>query len=120
MTRYLTPLLGLLAAAAPGRADEPLPTPLTRPEMKKALESIKARKPRIPLPELTPEEAAKLDERSRSYESRLRSVYMPGQGDGRSAFGFGGSREPDPEMTLDYAFKVKLFWLVSRTNNCLY
>lgn len=117
MTRSFFPLLGLLAVAAPGRADAPLPTPLTRPEMKKALESIKVRKPRIPLPELTPAEAATLDERARGYEGRLRSVYMPGQGDGRSAF---GSRDADPEMTLDYAFKVKLFWLVSRANNCLY
>lgn len=120
MSRYFAPLLGLLAAAAPGRGDEPLPTPLTRPEMKQALESIKARKPRIPLPEPTAEERAQPDPRALSYEGRLRSVYMPGQGDARSAFGFGGGRQPDPEMTLDSAFKVKLFWIVSRVNNCLY
>ena len=28
--------------------------------------------------------------------------------------------EPDPNMTLDYAFKVMLFWIVSRSNNCVY
>ena len=27
---------------------------------------------------------------------------------------------PDPNMTLDYAFKVMLFWIVSRSNNCVY
>ena len=28
--------------------------------------------------------------------------------------------EPDPNMTLDYAFKTMLFWIVSRSNNCIY
>ena len=28
--------------------------------------------------------------------------------------------DPDPNMTLDYAFKVMLFWIVSRSNNCVY
>jgi alkylhydroperoxidase family enzyme len=31
-----------------------------------------------------------------------------------------GSRENEPGMTLDYRFKVSLFWIVSRTNNCQY
>ena len=30
------------------------------------------------------------------------------------------SRDPDPSMTLDYAFKTMLFWIVSRVNNCHY
>src|SRR5436190_1534753 len=32
--------------------------------------------------------------------------------------GFG--RAQDSKMTLDYPFKVELFWIVSRTNNCQY
>ena len=32
----------------------------------------------------------------------------------------GSQREQDPNMTLDNAFKVELFWIVSRTNNCQY
>jgi alkylhydroperoxidase family enzyme len=28
--------------------------------------------------------------------------------------------DPDPNMTLDYAFKTMLFWIVSRGNNCIY
>ena len=28
--------------------------------------------------------------------------------------------DPDPNMTLDYAFKTMLFWIVSRSNNCVY
>lgn len=104
----------------------PLSVPLTRPEMKQALEDMKGRKERIPLPELTEVDKEKLGERSSSYESRLRYHYMPsseGQGTGGSSRGTGGvgfGRSNDPDMTLDYGFTVELFWLVSRTNNCLY
>jgi alkylhydroperoxidase family enzyme len=99
--------------------NEPRPTPLTRPEMKQFLEDMKARKPRIPLPDLTEEDKQKLGDRGTGYESRLRYHYMPGSGDGRggSGFGFGPS---GTEATLDNTFKVQLFWLVSRANNCQY
>ena len=95
----------------------PRPIPLTRPDMKFLLEDMKARKPRIPLPELTAEEKEKLGERGSNYESRVRALYMP-EGTTQS-FGF-GTREVDPNVTLDYKFKTQLFWIVSRTNNCQY
>lgn len=122
MYRYLGVLMGLCALGAGEiRAEEPaakpLPVPLTRPEMKKYLEDMKQRRPRIPLPELTAEEKARLGEREAGYEGRLRSLYLP-QGDRQGGFGF--SREPDPNMTLSYLFKTQLFWIVSRTNNCQY
>jgi len=115
----------------------PRPVPLTRPEMKQYLEDMKARKPRIPLPELTEEDKEKLGERGMGYEGRLRYHYMPAGearstggtpntagrppgGGGGSGGGFGGGRDSDPNMTLDYKFKVQLFWIVSRTNNCQY
>jgi hypothetical protein len=103
----------------------PRPTPLTRPEMKQYLEDMKERKLRIPLPELTDADKEKLGERAFSYESRLRYHYSPsneGQGAGRTggAGGGGFGRESDSDMTLDYAFKTQLFWIVSRTNNCQY
>lgn len=114
-------------------SDAPRPVPLTRPEMKQLLEDMKARKPRIPLPELTEADKEKLGERSASYESRLRYHYMPwseGQGSGGAGGGNsgrggnsgngGGVREADSDMSLDNAFKVQLFWIVSRTNNCQY
>jgi hypothetical protein len=104
------------ARAADGPAATPLPVPLTRPEMTQYLEDLKARKPRIPLPELTEEEKARLGESGSGYEARLRALFLPG-GEGA---GGGFSREPDPNMTLDYAFKTELFWIVSRTNNCHY
>ena len=112
----------------------PRPVPLTRPEMKEYLEDMKGRKLRIPLPELTEADKEKLGERATSYESRLRYHYAsldaqgPGaqgtggqrQGEGRGAGGGGFGRDNDPDNSLDYAFKVQLFWIVSRTNNCQY
>jgi hypothetical protein len=111
-------LLGLLlASCGVVHGDEPRPVPLTRPEMKQSLEDMKARKPRIPLPELTDADKEKLGDRSDNYEARLRYHYL-GQNDKR--VGGGGPREADPAMSLDYAFKTQLFWIVSRTNNCQY
>src|SRR5262245_45720562 len=105
-------------------ADEPRstprPVPLTRPEIKQQLEDMKSRMPRIPLPELTDEEKAKLGERGGGYEGRLRALYTPWSGGNRGGGGGGFAREPDPNMTLDYEFKTMLFWIVSRTNNCHY
>jgi alkylhydroperoxidase family enzyme len=122
MYRFVVAVLVLAAAlAAPAPAgdagDEPRPVPLTRPEVKQYLEDMKAREPRIPLPELTEAEKEKLGERGSGYEARLRALYLPA-GEGRG--GFGQAREPDPNMSLDYPFKTELFWIVSRTNNCQY
>jgi alkylhydroperoxidase family enzyme len=143
-------LLVLASLAAPALAaepaSEPRPIPLTRPEMKQFLEDMKQRTPRIPLPEMTAEEKERYgDDMSRGYESRLRAHYMP-RGNERFSFNGGrggtrpagtestrpegtrpeggrtgrGGRENEPGMTLDYRFKVSLFWIVSRTNNCQY
>ena len=51
------------ALGEPARADEPKPVPLTRDEMKKALDDLKGRTPRIPLPPLTKEEREKAGRR---------------------------------------------------------
>ena len=142
MHKHVALAMGLmLALAGAGRADEPRPVPLTRPEMKQFLEDMKARKPRIPLPELTEAEKSRPGERGSGYESRLRTLYMPsaegfgfggGSGNRTAAAGAGGNanvgaaakagsaRIMDPNMSLDYAFKTELFWIVSRTNNCQY
>ena len=50
----------VVAVGRPLLADDPRPTPATRPEMKKLIEEMKERKPRIPLPELTDADKEKL------------------------------------------------------------
>ena len=122
MRSPIAALLAVAALASPGAAAEPptsdpRPIPLTRPEMKKLIEEMKVRTPRIPLPELTAEEKEKLGERGTGYESRLRTLYLPG---GNGGFGGGGAGEKDPAMSLDNAFKIELFWIVCRANNCQY
>ena len=109
--------LGGLAVPAWGSdPTSPNRVPVTRPEMKQALEDLKKRTPRIPPPELTEEEKEKLGDRANSYEGRLRARYMPSESRG----GGEQSREPDPNASLSYEFKTRLFWIVSRLNNCHY
>lgn len=125
-TLTLLILSALVLAPLPTRAadpptNQPRPTPLTRPEMKQFLEDMKARKPRIPLPELTEEDKKQLGDRGNNYEGRLRYHYMPGSANGSGRGGSGFSFGPTgDEATLDNTFKVQLFWLVSRANNCQY
>ncbi len=108
-------------------------TPLTRPEMKRLIEDVKVRAPRIPLPELTDQDREKLGDQVDSYESRVRHHYLNGIEPARAvaspATSTSGSkpptpavvsREQDPAYSLDNAFKIELFWIVSRVNNCQY
>jgi AhpD family alkylhydroperoxidase len=91
--------------------------------MKRLIEDVKVRQPRIPLPELTAEDRERLGGSAESYESILRMKYTPwveSRRGPRTAGSRSGTREQDPAMTLDYAFKVQLFWIVSRVNNCQY
>lgn len=118
MRKFLAVTLFVALAGTARAADDPkqpLPVPPTRPEMKQYLEDLKDRTPRIPLPELTPGEKARLGERGSGYEARLRALYLPA---GEQGGGF--SHEPDPNMSLSYQLKTMLFWIVSRANNCHY
>jgi len=133
--RLALTILAVLPAVPLTAADNtPRPTPVTRPEMKRLLEEMKLRTPRIALPPLTAEEqqAAESDPYTRGYEGRLRSLYLPGT-ELRGYLYFAGSAprrpgappprvtiEPDPTVTLDYGFKTRLFWIASRANNCQY
>lgn len=113
----------LLATAADPPATEPKAVPATRTEFKDALERYKKATPRLPMP---PAESA--EPQSRVNNGWFRSYYLShlntggtgsGSGGGRRVGG-GGARESDPAMTLDNTFKVKLFWVTSRANNCFY
>lgn len=123
---------GVQVYAAETSVEKPRSTPVTRPEMKRFLEDMKERTARIPLPEPTGDDANNADPRSRGYEGRLRSLYLPNT-DARGYLPFAGSpparpgseaprwgAEPDPKVTLDYGFKTQLFWIAARANNCQY
>jgi len=98
----------------------------TRPEMKKRIEGLKQREARIPLPALTPEEIA-AGKRSVN-NGRLRSIYLPESWQtNRSATPSTSGQPQNVSTTLnqqqqqpDYGFKTRLFWIVSRTNDCQY
>ncbi len=107
MTPLLVPIL-LLAPADPPPSAEPKPVPATREEEKAALEAYKKARPRLPMPPA--------GEGRGVNNGRFRAYYLPEFSSGGGGFG----RDPDPAMTLDNTFKVKLFWLTSRTNNCYY
>jgi hypothetical protein len=103
----MTPLVFTALLLAPSA--DPKPVPATRAEEKAALEAYKHARPRLPMPPVV--------EGSRGVNNgRFREYYLP---DFRTARP-GGGRRQDPAMTLDNTFKVKLFWITSRTNNCYY
>ncbi len=100
----------LMAPAEPPPSADPKPVGATRDEFKALLEESKKARPRIPAPPPPAEGERNVN------NGRFRAHYLPEFSSGRNGF----SREPDPAMTLDNTFKVKLFWITSRTNNCFY
>jgi alkylhydroperoxidase family enzyme len=99
--------------------------------MKKRIEALKEREARIPLPALTAEEIA--SGRRSVNNGRLRSLYLPESWlANRSGAPATNSRDSNPrnvnvaatlnqqQQAPDYGFKTRLFWIVSRTNDCQY
>ena len=115
-------------------SSEPNPIPKTRAEEKQALEALKHRKPRLPLPEPTLEEKERASQGGGGTSGfglvnngRMRSLYLPEDLRPRSnnqqrtaGTSRAGQRPSDPNMTLNYPFTVELFWIASRANNCFY
>ena len=102
---------------------------LTRPEMKKRIEALKERTSRLALPAPTPQELA--SGRSLVNNGRLRSIYLPSSWQSFVITGWGGGSTRPPaggtanllktmEADPSYAFKTRLFWIVSRANDCRY
>jgi alkylhydroperoxidase family enzyme len=110
--------LSLQAALINAPADPPpLIAPRTRTEVKKSVEEQKKAKSRLPLPP---------GERSRGNNGSMQRYYLPPEwlsprppgprpgeaagkaGEGRRGGAFGG------------AFNTRMFWIVSRTNDCRY
>ncbi|HSQ54579.1 MAG TPA: hypothetical protein VLM40_02455 [Gemmata sp.] len=103
--------LTILLAAPAADPDTSKPVGLTRDAQKELLEQHKKARPRLPMPPADPD-----NPRAGVNNGRFRAYYLPA--DLRDSRGF--TREPDPAMTLDNTFKVKLFWITSRGNNCYY
>jgi AhpD family alkylhydroperoxidase len=114
----------LALAAEP--SSKPKGIPATRPQQKEALEALKKREARLPLPPPTEEELKPREGSSGGLGSggvvnngRMRNLYLPAElrsGQNRGS----GPRPKDPNMTLGEAFGVELFWIASRANNCHY
>ena len=113
-------LAALLSGVPALAADDPVPgtplVPATRAQMKEFLEGSKHHEPRLPLPPVSDQERL---ESSNSgglglvNNGRMRRYYLP------EGMSLGGSPSRDePGMTLGYPFQTKLFWIVSRANNC--
>lgn len=101
-------------------SDVPKPIPNTRPEIKTALEALKRRTPRLPLPESAGEGGVN--------NGRMRALYVPeswtggnsNRGSRFSPRGAVGQRGNNGAATLDYVLTTECFWIVSRGNNCHY
>jgi alkylhydroperoxidase family enzyme len=97
-------------AADPAPPETSKPVGVTRDEEKALLEKHKKARPRLPMPPADPSNPL-----ARVNNGAFRAHYLP-----RELRDSGFSREPEPAMTLDNTFKVKLFWIASRANNCYY
>lgn len=94
-------------------ASEPKSVSQTRPEVKVALEKLKSRQPRLPLPPPTEEERKSASEWGLVNNGRMRNLYLPKSWLATNWFA-------DPALTLDQVLKTECFWIVSRGNNCHY
>lgn len=100
----------------------------TRPEMKKRIQNLKERVSRLPLPPPTAEDIS--SGRMLVNNGRLRSIYLPVSWQSFLVPGWGSSANrakggtsallKSLEANPDYGFKTRLFWIVSRTNDCQY
>lgn len=111
-------LCGLVVWLAPAlstgdenpQAIDSLPPP-TRNEMKRVLEALQLRSPRLPLTPPTDQQGTR--RRGSVYNGRARALFLP-------ATWYAADFKSDPSMTVDSVLKVKAFWVVSRANDCHY
>lgn len=125
--------IGIAADATKSSTREGVP--LTRDDMKRALDASKESVPRLPLPPVTPEEEKLIAEQKqqaaqgeapRRYglanNGRMRAFYLP-------EYGFVRTRDierartntnQNQDSSFDPTFRTSLFWIVSRGNNCTY
>jgi alkylhydroperoxidase family enzyme len=119
----------LLAIDTVDSQDSPVPklVPKNRAEMLLALDALKHRQARLPLPPFNTSDATpEMPKTDRSQNpggvsmgivnnGRMRSLYLPPQLQTRS-----GKNTAVTDVELPYEFATELFWIVSRVNNCQY
>ena len=105
----------VVPTAQPAAPETSRPVGMTRDEEKALLEKYKKAKPRLPMPPADPDNPL-----GRVNNGAFRAYYLPAELRESRGTGPRGTRESDPAMTLDNTFKVKLFWIASRANNCFY
>lgn len=117
---FLVVCAGLARPSVFARDEEasatPKAVPATRPEIKLALEALKEREPRLPLPPPTADDPS-------VNNGRMRAEYLPESWVGsftRRPPGHSGRNWRDPNAKLDHVLTRSCFWVVSRGNNCHY
>jgi len=120
--------LNLHAIAWASEPDNPKPIPNSRQSMLNALDKLKSRTARLPLPNsetIIGENVANNGSnigaaQSRSLgvvnNGRMRALYLPEELSRRP----NASAQPRSESDTAYQFTTELFWIVSRVNNCHY
>jgi alkylhydroperoxidase family enzyme len=111
-----TLVVASLMASSTLAADDngPKPVPATRVDLKIALEKLKERTPRLPLP-------ATADGEPSVNNGRMRATYLPASWQGGNAGRrVPGQRGNNGAATLDYELTTSCFWIASRGNNCHY
>ena len=115
----------------------PEPVPLTRDDMKRALDASKESVPRLPLPPLTEGEKSLIEEQKAAFaktgeqprrfglgnNGRMRAWYLTEYGfslDSDVARARTNAPRDRGDSSLDRDFRTQLFWIVSRGNNCTY
>lgn len=91
----------------------------TRDASKRALEDHKKAVPRLPMP---PDSGPDSGTPGRANNGRFRAHYIPLElrEPTQTGRGSGTGRVADPASSLDGTFKVRLFWICSRANDCFY
>jgi alkylhydroperoxidase family enzyme len=112
MTTLVTALMASSTFAAD--SNQPKPVPATRVDLKIALEKLKERTPRLPLPATAEGEPS-------VNNGRMRAAYLPTTWvGGTPTRRVPGQRGNNGAATLDYELTTSCFWIASRGNNCHY
>lgn len=123
MNTYLQRLSLACLVLSPGYGwgqdpQSPKVVPISRQEMLKALDDLKSRSPRLPLPPI-----AQRSETGGAGQGlgvvnngRMRAAYLPAEWNPARPSATAGA----DKSLISYELATKLFWIVSRVNNCHY